>query len=80
MCKTCINQMRALLTKNNDQENLTKLVVIEEANELQEKATGGGLDAIEIALMLKVMTLDALTLTLKEYKQGLLERKQMQYN
>ncbi len=79
MCKNCFNQIRVVLTEQNDTEKLAKLDVLEEASDFQNKVAGQELDGAQILMSLQ-LPIEALKKAFEKYKNVQTVIKQMQQN
>jgi hypothetical protein len=79
MCKNCFNQIRAVLTEQNDTEKLAKLDVLEEASDFQKKTAGEELDGAQILMSLH-LPIEVLKQAFKDYKKVQTVIRQMQQN
>ena len=79
MCKNCFNQIRVVLTEQNDTEKLAKLDVLEEASDFQKKTAGEELSGAQILMSLQ-LPIEALKKSFEDYKNVQTVIKQMQQN
>lgn len=80
MCQKCIDGLRIQMTENNDQENLKKLDVLEEASNFQKKVTGNELSRFEIMFAIALLPLEYLKEATAEHKMKLSVIRQMEQN
>jgi len=80
MCQKCIDELRIAMTANNEQENLEKLAVVEEASNFQKKITGNELNRFEIMFAVALLPLEMLKEATAEHKEKLSVIRQMQQN
>ena len=79
MCKNCFNQIRTILTEQNNTDKLAKLDVLEEASDFQKKVSGQELDGAQILMSLQ-LPIELLKQAVKDYKEAQTVIRQMQQN
>ena len=80
MCKNCFDGLRIQMIESNDQAGLAKLDVLEQASQIQEKATGTAMEGFEIMMALVAIPIEYLQARLVEYKKTADILRQMREN